>query len=86
VRIKNRWEKPSDGGWRDCMINYVVKTDQKRHVCELQVAHDKMLNCREGMHAHGIYNHTRNATELADLQAEVEKLPSELSAIKSKWM
>lgn len=86
MRIKNRWEHPSDGGWRDCMINYVVKADHNQHVCELQVAHDKMLTSREGLHAHGIYNHTRNATEIKELRDEIRKLPSELAETKHKWM
>jgi hypothetical protein len=36
------------------------------HICELQVAHEKMLTTREGLHAHGIYNHVRNAVELQE--------------------
>jgi ankyrin repeat protein len=68
VRIKDRYDdnNKSDGGWRDCMINYVVKDAPHMHICELQVAHEKMLTTREGLHAHGIYNHVRNAVELQE--------------------
>ena len=36
VRIKDRFvEKPSPGGWRDLMINFYLKGDSNRHVCEV---------------------------------------------------
>lgn len=37
IRVKDRYTKPSAGGWRDCMINYVFKQDPHKHICELQV-------------------------------------------------
>ena len=38
VRIKERFcQFPSEGGWRDVMINVVLTSDPKRHICEIQV-------------------------------------------------
>uniref|UniRef100_A0A7S2FL88 NAD(P)(+)--arginine ADP-ribosyltransferase n=2 Tax=Haptolina brevifila TaxID=156173 RepID=A0A7S2FL88_9EUKA len=75
VRIKDRYDDAgkSEGGWRDCMINFVVKDMPHAHICELQVVHIAMLTSREGLHAHSIYNHTRNAIELQDLEDKLSK-------------
>ena len=48
VRIKDRFTHPSPGGWRDVMVNYVVVNDRHRHVCELQITHEKMVVQRKG--------------------------------------
>ena len=53
VRIKDRFHKPSRGGWSDCMINYVLCDDPYRHICELQIAHSKLVVQRKELKAHG---------------------------------
>ena len=74
VRIKDRFHEPSAGGWRDCMINYVCRDDPYAHICELQVSHTAMVATREGMHAHAVYNHTRNAPELVERREDEDRL------------
>ena len=43
VRIKDRFAKPSSGGWCDVMINFYVvdssSSDKSGHICEVQIAH-----------------------------------------------
>ena len=48
VRIKDRFSKPSAGGWRDLMINVVIVGDERQHVCEMQIVHEMMLTARDG--------------------------------------
>jgi len=66
VRIKDRFHEPSPGGWSDCMINYVLRDDPHRHICELQIAHSQLIVQRREMKAHAVYGHTRNAPELLE--------------------
>ena len=67
VRIKDRFvEKPSPGGWRDLMINFYLKSDPNRHICEVQVVLDKMLVARENLGGHHGYDHSRNALEIME--------------------
>jgi hypothetical protein len=67
VRIKDRFNAPSGGGWRDVMINYYHKSDAAKHVCELQLVHAPLLTARKGLPGHAIYNVVRNATEVLEL-------------------
>ena len=46
-RVKNRFVQPSDGGWRDLMINFCLPSS--KHVCELQIVHNRMLTARKGV-------------------------------------
>ena len=66
VRVKDRFTSPSPGGWRDVMINYVVRDDPYQHICEMQVTHQKLVTQRKGLHAHAVYDRTRNAAELLE--------------------
>ena len=66
LRLKNRFESPSAGGWRDLMINLVIVGDERRHVCEIQIVHEMMLTARKGLPGHAIYAIVRNANELVD--------------------
>ena len=68
TRVKDRNTEPSSGGWRDVMINLYVASNEDHHVCEIQVAHQKMLTGREGLDGHAIYNRQRNAAELNEKQ------------------
>ena len=69
VRVKDRFlAEPSPGGWRDCMVCFVLKADDKaRHVCELQIAHAQLLTARKGLPGHAVYNRARNASELLEV-------------------
>jgi len=43
VRLKDRFcSEPSGGGWRDLMANMTLVGDPTKHICELQVVHEKM--------------------------------------------
>merc|ERR1712166_844930 len=65
ARVKDRFfEAPSAGGWRDCMINFYVKSDVNKHICEVQLVHKMMMTARKGLPGHAVYNRVRNASEL----------------------
>ena len=68
VRVKERFfAEPSPGGWRDCMLCFVIKADDARHVCELQISHGQLLTARKGLPGHAVYNRARNAGELLEM-------------------
>ena len=62
VRVKDRIRAPA-AGWRDVMLNFYFVADPNRHVCEVQVAHLKMLTARVGLDGHAVYGRVRNAVE-----------------------
>ena len=68
TRVKDRfWSSPSEGGWRDCMLNFFFKEDPHRHICELQIVHVKMMMARKGLPGHLVYSRCRNANEFYSL-------------------
>ena len=72
VRLKDRFKKPSGGGWRDVMINYYVASDENKHVCEVQLVHKALLTARRGLPGHVIYGVVRNASEVLEFLGLVE--------------
>ena len=42
-RIKNRFERPTDGGWADCVINFRFRGDSNHHICEIQLIHSELM-------------------------------------------
>lgn len=79
LRIKMRFHEPSDGGWRDALVNFVFADDPREHVCELQVIHEKMMTIRADMGAHHGYDKFRGALELliyhnVDIDAVIAEL------------
>ena len=66
LRVKNRFARPSPGGWRDVLINLTLTGDSLSHVCELQIAHELMLKARASLPGHLFYNRVRNASELLE--------------------
>ena len=76
VRIKDRFGKPTSGGWSDCLINAVFVSDPSKHVFEVQLLHQKMMFVRKTCGAHHTYNAFRTAIEL--LEAKGLDLPSML--------
>jgi hypothetical protein len=68
VRMKDRFlTEPSPGGWRDCMVCFVINDDPNQHVCEVQLVHHDLLTARKGLPGHSIYNRARNASELLEV-------------------
>ena len=82
VRIKNRFETPSDAGWTDCMLNFYFRDDPHRHVCEVQLIHHKMFSQRTVQDGHDGYNIFRSSYELL---AYHENLPGQrkMSTVRS---
>lgn len=68
LRMKMRFDTPSDGGWRDALVNFVLTDDPSQHVCELQIMHEKMMTIRADMGAHRDYAQFRGAAELLEFQ------------------
>jgi len=68
LRMKMRFETPSDGGWRDALVNLVFTDDPTQHICELQIMHEKMMTIRADMGAHRDYAQVRGAAELLEFQ------------------
>lgn len=84
VRVKDRIESPA-AGWRDVMINFYLTADPNRHVCEVQVAHLKMLTARAGLDGHAVYGRVRNASEqLEKAGVEPEGAQSLISRVLKK--
>lgn len=79
LRIKMRFHEPSEGGWRDALVNFAFTDDPREHVCELQVIHEKMMTIRADMGAHHGYDKFRGAMELllyhnVDIEAVTQEL------------
>ena len=66
VRIKDRFHEPSSGGWSDCMINYVLRDDPNRHICEVQIVHSKLMMARHGIGSHEVYAKLRGEREVLE--------------------
>ena len=48
------------------MVNFYLKDDPNRHICELQLVHQRMLVARKNMPGHAIYSRLRNAIEIQE--------------------
>jgi hypothetical protein len=71
ARMKDRWNTPSEGGWRDLMLNIVVNG---KVIFEVQVVLHAMLVARKALDAHTAYNQFRSFAEvfgLLELSMEV---------------
>eukprot|EP00930_Biecheleria_cincta_P056795 TRINITY_DN4284_c0_g1_i1.p1 TRINITY_DN4284_c0_g1~~TRINITY_DN4284_c0_g1_i1.p1 ORF type:complete len:903 (-),score=169.33 TRINITY_DN4284_c0_g1_i1:656-3364(-) len=72
-RVKDRFSKPSGGGWADAMINFhFVGGEAAGHVCEFQLVHNKLLLARAGLGGHDAYGAFRATLELLELLDDVE--------------
>ena len=69
VRAKERFElEVSGGGWRDCMINFIIRDqDGNLVICELQIVVEAMMTARQGLPGHAIYIRVRTASELLEV-------------------
>lgn len=63
VRMKERWSNPSDGGWRDLMLNLLVD----EVVFEVQIVLRSMLTARAALDAHQAYSEFRSFAEVFTL-------------------
>lgn len=72
-RVKNRWEQPTDGGWRDLMINLVVNSI----VVEIQVVHSKLYVARDGLEGHSTYGDIRCFQELLAFTGNEDAIPAQ---------
>lgn len=72
-RVKNRWEQPTDGGWRDLMINLVVNSI----VVEIQVVHSKLYVARDGLEGHSTYGEIRCFQELLAFTGNEDAIPAQ---------
>ena len=66
-RCKNRFGKPTSGGWADIMFNFYFEDDETRHICELQLVHSQMYTVRKEMGAHKTHSTFRAALELLEM-------------------
>ena len=48
------------------MVNFYLKDDPNRHICELQLVHQRMLVARSSMPGHAVYSRLRNAIEIQE--------------------
>merc|ERR1712003_292223 len=83
VRVKNRFEKPAGGGWRDVLINFFFADDRERHICEIQVMHSHLLSVREDMGAHHEYGAFRAAVDIGIWYDSTGPTKEEMSAIEA---
>ena len=71
MRTKNRYSKPTSGGWQDLVMNLRFNSDGNEHVCEVQFVHKMLLTVREGLGGHKKYNKFRSAMELLEVHGVV---------------
>ena len=64
-RSKNRFVRPSAGGWMDCLVNFTLKATTGC-VCEVQIVHQQLLTVRAELGAHHSYGTYRSAGELLE--------------------
>jgi hypothetical protein len=69
VRMKNRFDKPTKGGWADIFINFVFAEDPNRHVHELQVQHSDLVLVRKRWGEDTRYAHVRVLAEFLNSAA-----------------
>eukprot|EP00039_Didymoeca_costata_P009873 m.131604 g.131604 ORF g.131604 m.131604 type:complete len:906 (+) comp14629_c0_seq4:142-2859(+) len=74
VRIKDRFTRPTEGGWSDVMINFYFADDTNKHICEAQLAHEEMMKVRVPQGAHHEYNRVRTAFELLEAIHKAPKI------------
>jgi len=65
-RVKDRFSTPTNGGWRDCMVNLSFASDPDAVICEVQLIHQKLMLARKGMAGHSDYVMFRGAMEMTE--------------------
>jgi len=79
LRIKERFSKPSEGGWSDILINICFLPTHHGLVSEvmlvpfeIQMVHFQMMLIRQDMGAHKAYKEFRTASEILQLEDFLE--------------
>ena len=67
TRGKNRFGKPTSGGWADIMLKFYFVEDEGVHICEVQLVHGQLFTVRKNMGAHKTYSIFRAALELLEM-------------------
>lgn len=76
VGVKNRFRKPSSGGWSDANLTFVFNDDPHKHICEVQLAHADLMRVRTSMGAHKGYDTFRCALELLEATGHADEIAS----------
>jgi hypothetical protein len=74
VRVKDRFERPTKGGWADIFINFVFAVDPNRHVHELQIQHRELVLVRKGWGEDARYANLRVLAEFMQTSTQEAKL------------
>lgn len=69
---KDRFSKPTKGGWADCMLKVSMASDPHNHQCEVQIVHEKLIAVRNPMREHDEYAQFRSAKEILDLHGAID--------------
>ena len=87
VRSKNRFARPSGGGWMDCLVNVAVYLAEGDcwFVCEVQIVHSQLLLVRAELGAHHAYNDYRAALEMLEWAGCAELGAGDVDASK-RWL
>jgi hypothetical protein len=65
-RMKDRMARPTAGGWADALFSFSFVDDENVHVCEVQLAHQRLMTDRKEGGAHHNYNIYRAAFEILE--------------------
>lgn len=77
IRVKDRCEHPTAGGWADLNVNAVFLEEKlPKTVFEIQVIHKALMLVRAELGAHSEYNEFRAAAEITALIAASRRLAS----------
>eukprot|EP00451_Oxyrrhis_marina_P021161 CAMPEP_0204340184 /NCGR_PEP_ID=MMETSP0469-20131031/22381_1 /ASSEMBLY_ACC=CAM_ASM_000384 /TAXON_ID=2969 /ORGANISM="Oxyrrhis marina" /LENGTH=600 /DNA_ID=CAMNT_0051324667 /DNA_START=80 /DNA_END=1882 /DNA_ORIENTATION=+ len=67
VRVKNRFQHPTEGGWSDLQLNVAFTKEDFWHVGEVQIVHHHLMVVRRNMGAHEEYSQFRGEQEILDI-------------------
>jgi hypothetical protein len=81
VRVKNRMKHANASGWADCVINFLFVDDQSKHICEVQLIHEKLVIARKNMGAYESYPFFRNALDLLETTDETRSWAQECALV-----
>ena len=69
VSVKNKWRKPTTGGWCCGQLYFYFVNDPAQHICELQVVHTRMQIARKDIpnQSYATYSQARSFQELLSI-------------------
>jgi len=74
LRVKNRFAKPTGGGWADLLVSFTFCSDPNKHICELQLCHKALMTVRKNMGAQDEYARFRSAVELLEVTGHADRI------------